>query len=274
MRTKRILKAFCLSAALLSMGLTASRAMAACNLFANSLLCYGGIGGAGSFVGPVSGSGTDAICTANTATNPCVTSAGITTLNFANGQSSTVGFTGIVASSTGCAAIGQNEPNTAQFCATTPLTAGSGGVPVSFLATDDNKQCTAKGKPLKCCTGAGAGSCGGNVCVVPDSDFSSCPSGENCLQLSKFNAAKDICPATDFGCEFASNVVAAGVGLYTYGNGPNGKADPNLTGCTQWVQFTANNAISNFAYEPIGPLMGSCGLHGTSMVLRCQGNLQ
>jgi hypothetical protein len=274
MRTKRILKAFCLSAALLSMGLTASRAMAACNLFANSLLCYGAVdtSSVAGLAGPVSGSGTDAICTANTASNPCVTSAGITTLNFANGTSSTVGFTGTVASSSGCDAIGQNEPNTKQFCATTSLTVN--GPAVSFAAADDNKQCTAKKTPLKCCTGAGAGTCGGNVCVVPDGDFTSCPSGENCMALKAFNKLDNVCPATDFGCEFASNVVAAGVGLYTYGNGPGNTADPLLTGCTQWVQFTANKAITNFAYEPIGPLMGSCGLHGTTMVLRCQGNLQ
>jgi len=271
MRTKRILKAFCLSAALLSMGLTASRAMAACNLFANSLLCYGAIG-SGPLAGALSGSGTDAVCTANTASNPCVGLAGIQSFSFANGQSSTVGFTAIVGASTGCASIGQNEPNTAQFCATTPLTVN--GTPVSFAAADDNKQCTAKKTPLKCCTGAGTGTCGGNVCVVPDSDFSSCPSGENCMKLSLFNKAADVCPATSFGCEFASDVVAAGVGLYTFGNGPGNTADPLLTGCTQWVQFTANKAISNFAYEPIGPLLGSCQLHGTSMVLRCQGNLQ
>ena len=266
MRTKRILKAFCLSAALLSMGLTASRAMAACNLFANSLLCYGAIG-SGTFAGALSGSGTDAVCTANTATNPCVGLAGIQSFNFANGKSATVGFTATIASSTGCAVIGQNEPNTAQFCATTPLTVNGPRSALPLRTT--TRQCTAKGKPLKCCSAAGAGSCGGNVCVVPDGDFSSCPSGENCMKLSLFNKAKDICPATDFGCEFASNVVAAGVGLYTYGNG-----DPLLAGCTQWMQFTANKAITQNAYVPIGPLMGSCGLTGTSLNYRCQGSLQ
>jgi len=271
MRTKRILKAFWLSAALLSMGLTASRAMAACpDLFANSFFCVGEVSG-GSLAGPVSGGGQTGVCTPNSAGNPCVTSGGVTTLNFADGSSVTASFSGIVGASGGCN-IGVGFPaNTEQFCNTTPLVAGS-TTKVSFATSDDNTQCTGKKAPLKCCTGSGTGTCGGNVCIIGDSD--SCPSGQNCLTLSTFSKTDlNACPATDFGCEYASDIASAGQGVYTYSTGAGG-ASTALTGCTQQVQFSANKALDHFSYVTEGPLGGSCSLAGTTMTLRCQGNIQ
>ncbi len=279
MRTKRILKAFCLSAALLSIGLTASRAMAACPaLFANSFYCIGEVSSnsannihMAALAGPVSGGGQTGICTTNTAGNPCVTSAGITTLNFANGSSATVNYTGTVGASGGCSLPAGFPANTANFCNTTALTAN--GSPVSFSASADNSQCTAKGKPLKCCTGSNAGTCQGNICIINNTE--SCPSNTtNCETLKAFLTSKTpgLCSASAFGCEFASDTAAAGQGVYTYGSGTGDAA--LLTGCSQQVQFTANKALDHFAYVTEGPLTGSCTLNGLSMNIRCQGTGQ
>ena len=268
MRTKRILKAFILSAALLSMGLTASRAMAACPfLFSNSFLCVGEVDTAGALQGPLSGGGQTGICTPNSAGNPCVTSAGIVTLNFANGSSATANFTGIVGASDGCAAV-TPRLNTAQFCATTPLTVG--GTSPDFHTADNNVACTAKGKPAKCCSGAGKGTCPGTICIIGNAD--SCPGPDNCLTLAAFGKLTYTCPAGGT-CEYASDIASAGQGVYTYLSGAGG-ATSDLTGCTQLVQFTANKALDHFAYVTEGPLTGTCKDAGTSMNLRCQGTGQ
>ncbi len=293
MRNNKILKAFCLSAALLLVSLTASQARAAAKcleVYPNSDFCQGWVANSpgGTLDGPLSATAEHVVCSANSATSTCVGLAGEITFNFANGSSITSNWTGQVGASSGCVAASP-QPGTAEFCPQgyassldftlksqaagclkkgKPWACCTGTTPGTGCDPFPNALCTGKTGDPSCCTGKGTGNCD-TVCVITSSE--SCPTGDNCVQLSTF-AAAGYAIKTDAGAvvQYASDVDAAGVGPFVFGNDLNNASTP-LTGCTLNMQFSANKAITVSTFTPDYNLTGSCALAKTSFIMRCQG---
>jgi len=324
MRINKVLKAFCLLAALVSVSLTASQAMAAgagplCGknggLLPNSFFCTGTVAGSpgAKFDGPMSAIGTLGICAANTSTNSCITNGVLMEYTFSDGhtvnaditQSTVKGapLSSVTDSSGGCTSTTDAAvplPNLLKGCGSsfldgtvnanlsctkskTPMaccTANGAGTCISAgavgftakTATLTNAVCgKGVGNPISCCTGAGTGNCD-NICILADGEPTT--GGLNEIKLAPYALGGYVCPKGAV-CEYASDVTQAGEGYLLFGNDYVKGTSNEFTGCTQWIQFSANTALTRFLFSDIGPLIGSnCGDKGMAINIQCLGTAE
>ncbi len=319
MRTNKILKAFCLSAALLLVSFTARQATAAtackANAYPNSYRCTGWVS-SGPLQGPVSATLQTLICNLPSATNTCLTNNGLYTITFATGQTVTANFFAPIETYGGCTTTSP-VPAAASFCpSSVPAgTAGAVGTTWSPTIVNYNDKCTKSKTPFACCTGLNAGTCisapfaasttetlTNAVCTKAGAPFSCCtgkatgacdnicvivppsnsppgtdtcnPASQNCVPLATYASAGKgyTCPAGAV-CMYSSEVSEPGVGYFQFGTDLSGNST-DLTGCSQWIQFSGNAAETAFTAGNIGPLTGTCSLAGTAITLACAGTPQ